>query len=172
MVKRYSCTKDDTSRTVTFAVIILFIAEGVFLSTVLFNKTAIGVPLFFRFMIVLLPWFILLVAYVYSVTGLSIDEKFLWIERPIGPKKILLTDIREAGLIDKKEMKGTVRGFGNGGIFGYYGKFFNAKYGTMTWYVTRRDRLILLRMNNNAIILISPDEPSVADLLKKSNPSV
>lgn len=154
------------------AVVILFVAESVVLTTVLFSKTGDDAPMIFRVLIVMVPWFILMIAYLFSVMGLSINGQHLCIERPIGIKKYSIKEIAEATPIDKREMKGTIRGFGNGGIFGYYGKFFNSKFGSMTWYVTRRDRLILLRMIDNSVILISPDDLTLAEQLKKSKASL
>lgn len=171
MITRYTCSKDQTANFITLAIFILFIAEGVMLTTILFSKMGDEVSMVFRVCIVLLPWLILSGAYLYSVTGISLDDKSLYIERPIGAKKILIHDILEANPIDKKELKGTIRGFGNGGIFGYYGKFFNSKFGSMTWYVTRRDRLIMLKLRNSKLILISPDDSSLVDLINKPNPS-
>ena len=51
------------------------------------------------------------------------------------------------------------RTFGVGGLYGYYGKFYNRTFGSMTWYATRRDKLVLVKFQNKKKIILTPDEP-------------
>lgn len=53
-------------------------------------------------------------------------------------------------------MDNTIRIFEVGGLFGYFGKFSNKKNGVMTWYCTRRNKLVMVTTENEKIIL-SPD---------------
>jgi len=52
----------------------------------------------------------------------------------------------------------SVRTFGVGGLFGYFGKFWNKEYGNMTWYATRRDKAIMIITKENKKIILTPDE--------------
>ena len=56
-------------------------------------------------------------------------------------------------------MYGVIRTFGVGGLFGYYGQFYNSKIGSMTWYATRQNNTVLVRTIDNKNIVLTPDEP-------------
>jgi len=64
--------------------------------------------------------------------------------------------IIEVKLIDKSDLKFAIRTFGIGGIFSYSGTFTNKKLGSMTWYLTRKDSLVMLVTKMDKIVL-SPD---------------
>jgi len=72
--------------------------------------------------------------------------------------RIKRSEIENLTLIDKNKLNGTIRTFGVGGLFGWYGKFSNNELGDMTWYLTRRDKPILISTKANKKILISPDD--------------
>lgn len=67
-------------------------------------------------------------------------------------------DIKSVELIEKATLSGTIRTFGVGGLFGWYGKFANSQLGNMTWYLTRRDKPVLILKKDSKKILISPDQ--------------
>ena len=64
-------------------------------------------------------------------------------------------------LLDKERLNGSIRTFGVGGLFGYWGRFANSKIGVMTWYATRRDNAVLITKFNNKKIVLTPDEPEL-----------
>lgn len=88
----------------------------------------------------------------------EIREDEIIIRRLIKSVRIRRSDIESLKLLDKSAIKGTVRTFGVGGLFGWYGKFANSQLGDMTWYVTRRDKIVLIKTKDGEKILISPDE--------------
>ena len=90
------------------------------------------------------------------------------IERPAGRKIVLLMDIKYVEVPTKESMYWTIRTLGNGGLFGYWGKFANTTYGDMTWYATRRSNYILLKLKNSRSIVITPDDISLAQALQVS----
>jgi len=90
--------------------------------------------------------------------GYEISEDELIIRRPIKSVRINRSDIESLELKDKSALTGTIRTFGVGGLFGWYGKFANSQLGDMTWYVTRRDKLVLIIKKDGKKIMISPDE--------------
>ncbi|TCZ74001.1 hypothetical protein E0486_04635 [Flaviaesturariibacter aridisoli] len=94
----------------------------------------------------------------FRVTALTLTENALLIHRPWRTKTILFSDIQKAEALDREDLSWSLRIFGIGGVFGYYGRFANRKLGAMTWYLTRRDRTVLLRMKNGNKIVISPDD--------------
>ena len=79
--------------------------------------------------------------------------------------KIDRTQIKSVELIDKEKIKTSLRTFGVGGLFGYFGNFVNMDLGKMTWYATRRDKVVLVQTIDNRKIILTPNEPEkfVAD---------
>ncbi len=53
-------------------------------------------------------------------------------------------------------LRGAVRTFGNGGLFGYYGWYY--KKGPFRLYATRTDRLVQVGIDGKRIV-VSPDDP-------------
>jgi hypothetical protein len=53
-----------------------------------------------------------------------------------------------------------MRTFGNGGLFGYTGKYYNSRFGKMTWYCTQRKNYVLLILSDKKKIVITPDNPA------------
>ncbi len=89
----------------------------------------------------------------YSVTGTE-----LLIHRPLRPRRIPRADIRGARLLAKDELRGTIRTFGNGGLFGFYGRFYSARLGQHRWYASRNEDLVAVDTVSGLLVL-SPDDP-------------
>jgi hypothetical protein len=87
-----------------------------------------------------------------------VTDDELIVHRPLVNVYIKRSDIRSVELIDKKRIKGSFRIFGVGGLFGYFGGFSNFSIGRMTWYVTRRDKPVLVTTINGKKIIVTPDE--------------
>jgi hypothetical protein len=89
----------------------------------------------------------------------------LIVHRPFKDVRIDRVNIRSVELLDKEQLGWNIRIFGVGGLFGYFGKFANRKFGSMTWYATRRDRTVLLVTIDNRKIVLTPNDPGkfVAD---------
>jgi hypothetical protein len=102
---------------------------------------------------------VLVVSFLISVSSYTIETDNITINRRIGNIVINKSDIQSIKLLSKDDLKWTIRTFGVGGLFGYYGKFSNRKIGSMTWYVTHRNKTILITTTAGKKILISPDEP-------------
>jgi FtsH-binding integral membrane protein len=90
----------------------------------------------------------------YSLTG----EKLI-IQRPLKNVTISRSVIKSVEQLGSDKLSGTIRTFGVGGLFGYFGKFANRKLGNMTWYATRRDKAVLVRTVNNQKIILTPNNP-------------
>ncbi|WP_176885046.1 PH domain-containing protein [Dyadobacter soli] len=95
-------------------------------------------------------------AYVFRTTGYTLTGDELTIHRPISDVTYSRQTIDSVRIVTKEQLKFTIRTFGVGGFWGYYGKFYNSSFGKMTWYVTRRDQMVLIKTADK-IILVSPD---------------
>ncbi len=114
---------------------------------------------------------ILLIAYIgawfYSPLKYAITGNSIVIYRPIGSITLPRTSILKAE-IQPKGFPFAIRTFGVGGLFGYFGSFYNFDSGNMKWYVTNRNNTIVITTKHGKKIVISPDEKEafVNDLLQ------
>lgn len=103
----------------------------------------------------------LLVAfYILKPLYITADADALTIHRIYGPASFPYTTIYSISMLSNKDMSGAVRTFGNGGLFGYTGKYYNSRFGKMTWYCTKRKNYLLIILTNNKKIVITPDNPA------------
>lgn len=152
----------------TFGVVILFIAIGRTSVRVLLGFDTIdAASIFIHSGILLLFITILLGSYLFSPQKYEIRERQLIIHRLAGGITINLNDIIEIRTIKKGELSGTIRTFGNGGLFAYYGKFYHSAFGSMTYYVTQRKNMVLLQTDTGKKIVISPDDTNMANRLNE-----
>ena len=70
-----------------------------------------------------------------------------------------LAKATSAGTAERADVfgPGTLRTFGVGGLFGYYGRFRNPRLGNFVAYVTNTHSLVVLRFPDNAVV-VSPDD--------------
>lgn len=99
------------------------------------------------------------VCYLYSPKGYSVNSSFIFVHRLAGKFPISRQEIASVREIDPREMKRAWRMAGNGGVFGYTGWYSSSNLGKMRWFVTRRDRAVLVEMQSGRKYLLSPDEP-------------
>jgi hypothetical protein len=107
---------------------------------------------------------IYVICYLLSPIDYSIESGKLIIRRPWKNVVIDRDKITHVELLKDEKLKKSIRTFGSGGLFGFFGKFYNAKIGNMIWYATRMNRVVLVQAENKNIIL-TPDEAE--DFVKK-----
>lgn len=100
----------------------------------------------------------LLISWGFSTRGYTILGSQLCIKRPFGDRTFDLRDVRKSEKVTAKDLRFSLRTFGNGGLFGYYGKFLNRKFGHMTWYATNLNNAVLLKLKDGSKVLVTPDE--------------
>ena len=98
-----------------------------------------------------------LMSLAWSTKGYAIVEGQIVIRRWIGDVRIPLESVREARAAGGGDLAGCIRLFGNGGLFGYYGLFQTTKLGRCNWYVTNRDRAVVL-ITDVKTLVVSPDD--------------
>ncbi len=103
---------------------------------------------------------ILILTYGFSPKGYGVQDRQLVIYRPFQNKFYATDDMLHVTLVDRKELKNSLRVFGVGGLFGYFGLFRNSRYGTMIWYATRRDQFVVIERSNGRTIVLTPDDPN------------
>lgn len=98
-----------------------------------------------------------LAAYAWSPVGYEIADGNVVIRRLIGNVRIPVSGIREVKIATSDDLSGSLRLFGSGGLFGYYGLFRSSTLGSSNWYVTDRGRAVVLAGDSGTAI-VSPDD--------------
>lgn len=101
-----------------------------------------------------------LVTYGFHTTGYEITDTELIIKRPFKNKIYDRSSIAQVVPIENSVLRKSIRTFGVGGVFGYWGKFANVKYGVTTWYATRRKDAVLVAFTTNHKIVLTPNDSS------------
>jgi hypothetical protein len=149
----FQTSLDKLAKIITIATTILFVfVIGV--QFVLFEAEE-----FIPFLTVILLLAIYLIAVLFRPLNYNLTTNHIIINRPLTRVKIDRNEIKSIERISDDKLDGTIRTFGIGGLFGYWGNFANAKIGKMTWYATRRNHAILIQTVTNKKIILTPDEP-------------
>ncbi len=102
--------------------------------------------------------FVLFLAAAYSPRGYRIAEGAVVVRRWIGDVRIPLSSVRDARRATAEDVRGLIRLWASGGLFGYYGVYRSSQLGRSTWYVTNRANAVVLSTLSTPLF-ISPDEP-------------
>jgi hypothetical protein len=100
---------------------------------------------------------LLALAYAYSPRGCTVREGAIVVDRRIGEVRIPLAGIREARTATPEDLRGCLRLWASGGLFGYYGLFRTSKLGRCWWYVTNRRNIVVV-VTAAQTSLFSPDD--------------
>jgi hypothetical protein len=152
---KFSASLDKFSKTITTAVTLLFLV-------LLYSQYQVWISTYQKWIPLAMGFFFIAVyalCYCLKPLGYEITHGELIISRYLGNVSIPRSDIQQVSLLSQESIKRSIRTFGNGGLFGYVGKFYNRTMGKMTWYITRRDSLVLVETKDGRKILLSPDEP-------------
>jgi hypothetical protein len=110
----------------------------------------------FRVFMVAVPACILVSALLFRVCGYSLTATALEVERPLWTTPFTLADLLSvAG--DSDALQGSLRLFGNGGLFSFTGIFWNRRLGLFHAYGTDPGRAVVLKFRKRTIV-ITPDD--------------
>jgi hypothetical protein len=96
-------------------------------------------------------------AFAYSPKAYVVSGRAIEVERLIGNVQVPLEDVRETRRINTGDLRGCIRLWGSGGLFGYYGLFRTTRLGRCTWYVTNRKNVVVI-IAQLKTTLYSPDD--------------
>ena len=144
----------------TFATLVC-LAAGV----IVYMQSETEVPM--RRLVALLPVLILVVAALFSVRGYLVTADELVIRRLLWTTRFRRADL-ESATADREALRGSIRLFGNGGLYSFTGLFRSRALGRYHAYVTDPTRTVILRFKQRTIV-ISPDNPDafVRDILAR-----
>ena len=86
---------------------------------------------------------------------LLVDDKSIVITHPIGQSVILKSEIADIRAVERSELRGSIRLFGSGGFFGWFGIFRNSKLGTYRLYSGQLENLYLIKTSTKSYIISS-----------------
>lgn len=99
---------------------------------------------------------VLLIPVLFFVKRYHISSDNIEVVMPFSVQKIPLCEILSISRLSKNDLPGTLRVFACGGVFGYFGIFWNPSLGRMRWFVTNRNELVLIRLKHNLPVIVSP----------------
>jgi len=137
---------------------VLLVALGLGLPYALSNASHPPFADGMRTLLRVLPFVILGVAALFVVRGYEIAGRDLLVQRLVWSTRLSLEGLDHA-YEAPDAMAGSIRVFGNGGLFAVTGVYRNAKLGMYRAYVTDRKRTVVLRLGPKAIVL-SPEHPA------------
>ncbi|MFM7015747.1 MAG: PH domain-containing protein [Bacteroidota bacterium] len=97
-------------------------------------------------------------------TSYEITSDELLIHRPKGPIKIALSDIKT---IEKTDAGLSIRLFGSGGLFGYFGYFSSKKLGKHYRYTGNNEDLVCITCSTKKYLLSIYDQAFLNHLIEK-----
>jgi len=101
---------------------------------------------------------LLLILFLFMPQNYLISDKELIINRIIGNFKVDKKNILKVIHPDRSYLAFVIRVFGNSGLFGYTGYFWNKSFGKMHWFVTQRKNYVVIDMGAKRKIVLSPDD--------------
>jgi hypothetical protein len=150
----YKASFDNLTKIVTIGVSILF--AFIFLLPLIIIKDGSDNQNAIYTRVAMLLFYI--ITYGFSTKSYQLTQDEVIIRRLFGNVKIKRSEITSVEIIEKEQMGWIIRTFGVGGLFGYWGRFSSSKLGSMTWYATRKNKIVLITKINNKKIVITPDE--------------
>lgn len=165
-MKEYKASMGLTVRIITICVVVLFVGLSCNSVFQLINSNFNWHQIIIHSS-TLLPFIgLLLLSYVLAPYKYIVEDDTLIICRPISNVHIPVGSINQIRLIEKAEMKGLIRTFGNGGLFGIYGKFYSKALGSVTSYATQNKNYILVLAGKRKFVLTPNDLELVAEIKK------
>ncbi len=150
----FKASLDNTAKAITIGVTILFAAIVFGEYIIIKDSTGRSTPVYTT-VAVLLIYF---TAFAFRPINYKILQEKLIINRLVFPVKIDRSEIKTVEVLTKEQIGISIRTFGVGGLFGYYGSFSSFALGSMTWYATRRDKVVLITTTKNKKIMVTPNE--------------
>lgn len=104
-------------------------------------------------------------SFLYATTSYEIKDAQLIIHRRIGPKTFDLKKLKNIAEFRNIKKGIPIRTFGNGGLFGYFGYYYNDGIGNYRVYASRYKSQLILEFEDSRIS-ISPDDEEFGEKLR------
>jgi len=138
----------------------------------------VGISIFFLIMIPsgwvfsILMMLIIVCCYALSPKRYVFKERQFIIEKVIGRKiTVPIDEIEAYACVSNFARLKVARTFGNGGLFGYYGMFSTAEYGTINCQLTNLRNVLIIK-SKRGVFAVSPAEPDLFEQHLKTTAGV
>lgn len=106
----------------------------------------------------LAPLLVLVVTWATAPRAVTVGGGEVRVERNLWwPVRIALAKVEEIGVLPPEAIRRSLRAAGNGGLFGYTGRFRSPVLGFYAMYATRGDRLVGIRAGGR-VTVVTPDD--------------
>ncbi len=153
----FKASLDTVAKILTIGITLLFGASVLLQVSIIKSGQGAGVAFGISTLLVI----IYAVCYLLHPVQYTVTTTAIVIHRPLGKISIPKSEVLTITPLTSEQMKWTIRTFGVGGLFGYFGKFANSKIGNMTWYASRRNNMLLITTTSHKKIVITPDNPDL-----------
>ncbi len=133
-------------------------ATALFFGVAAFGYRQPGLPGWARWALTVLPLLTLIGAALGTVRGYVLEPGLLRVRRLLWDTCIPLDGL-ESARWEPGATRGSLRLFGNGGLFAYHGWFWNRRLGRYRLFATDPHRAVVLRFARRTIV-VSPGEPA------------
>lgn len=116
-----------------------------------------GLPKLARPALGVLPPLMLVVGALGVVRGYTLEPGMLRVRRLFWETRLPLTGLRSCRW-EPEAVRRALRLLGNGGLYAYWGLFWNRRLGLFRLYATDLDRAVVLRFDRR-VVVVSPDRP-------------
>lgn len=106
---------------------------------------------------VVTPLLVLLLGSLFTIRGYVLGKDQLLIRRPGWNTRLDLDGLQSAE-VDNLAVMGSLRTFGNGGLFCFAGWFRNRRLGTYRMFATDPSRAVVLRFSQRTVV-VTPGDP-------------
>ena len=150
---------DKTTKIVT--AIVLLIPFAILITPIVLLKQASIIPLLTSLFLIIT----FLITWLLHPTSYEITTEHLLIHRPFSPIRIAYSSIIK---IENTESGYSVRLFGSGGFFGYFGLFSSKKLGSHVRYTGNNENLVFIKTSKKKYLLSIHDELFYNELINRS----
>jgi Bacterial PH domain len=123
----YKASLDRNSKIITILITVLFAGIGTWNFWLIFTGPESITDFSANILSVVVILGIYSFCFLFRSVQYVVEKNRLTIKRPLKDYYLEMNKIKDISITDKKTMKWTIRTFGVGELFGYYGKFRNKK---------------------------------------------
>jgi hypothetical protein len=153
---RFAAPWDRQLRIATVLILSLFVATGGGVLLFGIRSSDGALELLFPFLIAPVALGAMVAfAWLLAPRGFALEDTSLVIERLLRPVHIPWAEIRAVAALPQG-LGGAIRVGGNGGLFGYYGRYWSRSLGSFRLYATRRVGLVCIATSQEMFVL-SPE---------------
>ncbi|MBR5255726.1 MAG: PH domain-containing protein [Bacteroidales bacterium] len=139
---------DSAAVAITILVLVFLIGIGFFLYSFKWPT----VLLWLKYLLIIVFLATIIIGVGFMPIRLTANEKTISIKRVFGPLEIPRSEIIESRQLMKSDITHSIRTFGSGGLFGYFGQFKSDRIGDYTMYATELTNFVLIRTYNKQYV--------------------